>query len=253
MIFADRNKEYGTYLITKSSARRVKISFLSASGIFILLVLILGGGIWLPWYSYSDEYQNYNTVSVKYDPNLITALSKPSEVIPKKDKQQLFTEPRILEDLMEIAPVEDSTAKTEKEESTALNEESKKDSLDKPERIADEQTEHSSKSNSDTVLFVEKAPQFPGGPGAMQLFISNNLKYPIDALSRKVQGTVMMSFVVERDGSIRRIIITKAVDPVIDFEAVRLIASMPHWQPASNQGKPIASMVAVPINFSLQP
>ena len=62
----------------------------------------------------------------------------------------------------------------------------------------------------------------------------------------------MLNFIIEKDGSVRRIIITKAVDPVLDFEAVRIISAMPHWQAASMHGKPIAAMIVIPINFSLR-
>ena len=64
---------------------------------------------------------------------------------------------------------------------------------------------------------------------------------------------IYVSFVIEKDGSIKRVIITKNVDPILDFEAVRIIASMPQWQPASSKGKAIASMIVLPINFAMRP
>ena len=207
----------------------------------------------MPWINYSDENQVYNSVNVKYDPSLITVLSEPFKVTPKQDKKQIFTEPKIVDEEKEILPVEASKQKEEKPASEIAKEEALKDSLKTIEKASNERNLQLSKSKADSVVFIEQAPQFPGGTEALKLYISNNLKYPVDAINRKVQGIVILNFVVEKDGSIRRIIITKAVDPVLDFEAVRIISSMPPWKPASMHGKPIATMIVIPINFSLRP
>ena len=124
------------------------------------------------------------------------------------------------------------------------------DSMQRP--AANEIKPELAKARTDTVVFIEQVPQFPGGSEALKTFIRNNLKYPVDAINRKVQGTVIISFVVEKDGSVKRIIITKNVDPVLDFEAVRIIASMPQWQPGRSKGKSITTMIVLPIIFTLR-
>ncbi len=253
LIFNDRNKNYGAFAIIKSSVRRIRISFMSATGIFLLLVLIIGGAIRIPWFSYSDETLVYNSVNVKYDPSLITVLSEPFKVTPKEDKKKIFTAPVILDEEKEVVQVEKSTKPEANPEPKKLNEELLRDSLKAIEAKADEKIPQPTKSKADSIVFVQQVPQFPGGDAALKFFITNNLKYPIDAINRKIQGTVVLNFIVEKDGNIRRIIITKAVDPVLDFEAVRIISSMPHWQAASMHGKPVAAMIVIPINFSLRP
>ena len=72
---------------------------MSATGIFLLLVLIIGGVIRMPWINYADVNQEYNTVSVKYDPSLITILSEPFKVEPKKENKKIFTAPKIIDEV----------------------------------------------------------------------------------------------------------------------------------------------------------
>jgi periplasmic protein TonB len=252
LTFDNRNKDYGAFPIIKNSVRRLKLSFLAATIIYLLFILITGGGIRLPWVVYTDVYQNFNTVSVKYDPTLITILSEPSAVIPKKDKKKVFTEPEILDETKEIVAPEESKPSEDKLARVDKDDESVNDSLNKIAKTPEQENIQAARTKADSIIYIEQMPQFPGGYSALKLFISSNLKYPADAINRKVQGIVMISFIVEKDGSIKRIIITKAVDPVVDFEAVRIIASMPHWKPASNHGKLIAAMIMIPVNFSLQ-
>ena len=252
LIFDNRNKDYGAFAIIKSSVRRVRISFMLATGIFLLLVLIIGGVIRMPWINYADVTQEYNTVSVKYDPSLITILSEPFKVEPKKESKKIFTAPKIIDELQEIVAVEEVKQPEKNLATEKKAEEIRKDSLKAAEKEANEKKLALTKSQADSVMYVELAPQFPGGADALRFYINNNLKYPVDAINRKVQGTVVLNFVVEKDGSIRRIIITKAVDPVLDFEAVRIISAMPHWQAGRMHGKPIAVMIVIPIIFSLR-
>lgn len=253
LIFDDRNKDYGAYSIIKNSFRRIRISFLLATVLFLLLVLIIGGVISIPWLEYKDEDQSYNTVNVKYDPSLITVISEPFKVTPEKDKKKIFTAPVIRDEEKEI--VSDDASKKQKDtlEPEKSDAELPGDSVKVPDQEADEKKLQHSASRADSIVFVEQLPKFPGGDAALRFFLTNNLKYPVDAINRKIQGTVVLNFIVEKDGSIRRIIISKAVDPVLDFEAVRIISSMPRWQAASMHGKPVAAMIVFPINFSLRP
>lgn len=254
LIFSDRNKDYGAYEIIKSSVRRIRISFIIAIGLFVLLILIIGGVIHIPWFSAtSDNVATYNTISVKYDARLITELSKPFNIEPKKKDNKTFTEPKIVDQEQEVESAEKEKPAPEEQKPAVADEERAKDSLEKLALKKKEEEPEIIKARTDTIVFVEQPPQFPGGPEALKQYIRKNLKYPADAINRKVQGTVILSFIVEKDGSIKRVIITKNIDPVLDFEAVRIIASMPQWQPASNKGKTIASMIVIPINFAMRP
>lgn len=98
---------------------------------------------------------------------------------------------------------------------------------------------------------VEELPEFPGGMSKFMTWLSNALKYPAVSRNKKVQGTVMLSFVVEKDGSITHINFVKKADNNLNAEAMRVIRMMPKWKPAKDHGKVCRSVVAVPIVFAL--
>ena len=95
-------------------------------------------------------------------------------------------------------------------------------------------------------------PQFPGGPEALMQFLSQNVKYPKEAYEKNVQGRVIASFVVEKDGSITEAVIRKSIDPLLDAEALRVIGSMPKWEPGMQNGEAVRVKYTVPITFKLQ-
>ena len=99
---------------------------------------------------------------------------------------------------------------------------------------------------------VDQMPQFPGGPAALMQFLSQNVKYPVEAHKAGVQGRVIASFVVEKDGSITEACIARSIHPSLDAEALRVIGSMPNWMPGKQNGEPVRVKYTVPITFKLQ-
>lgn len=98
---------------------------------------------------------------------------------------------------------------------------------------------------------VEEMPQFPGGPSALFEYLFNNLQYPVVAEENGVQGRVIVTFIVEKDGSISNAKVVKAVDPSLDKEAIRLVESMPNWIPGKQNGEPVRVKYTVPVTFRL--
>ena len=99
---------------------------------------------------------------------------------------------------------------------------------------------------------VEEMPSFPGGPSALFQFLSANIQYPATAEDNGIQGRVIVTFVVERDGSITDVKVVKSVDPSLDKEAVRVIKSMPRWQPGKQNGSAVRVKYTTPVTFRLQ-
>lgn len=95
-------------------------------------------------------------------------------------------------------------------------------------------------------------PEFPGGPLKLFNWLSANVKYPTIAEENGVQGIVIVSFVVERDGSITDVRVVKSVDPSLDKEAARVIKSMPRWIPGKQKGETVRVKYTVPVTFRLQ-
>ena len=116
------------------------------------------------------------------------------------------------------------------------------------------QKDDSDESNTSGKPFdvVEQMPQFPGGPAALMEFLSKNVKYPQEAYKNGIQGRVIVTFVINKDGSISDAKVVKSVDPQLDEEALRVVHSMPNWIPGRQNGEPVNVKYTVPITFKLQ-
>ena len=99
---------------------------------------------------------------------------------------------------------------------------------------------------------VEGMPQFPGGAAALMQYLSQNIRYPKEAMEAKTQGRVIVQFVVEKDGSISGAHVVKSVNPQLDAEALRVISAMPNWTPGTQNGQTVRVKYAVPISFRLK-
>lgn len=99
---------------------------------------------------------------------------------------------------------------------------------------------------------VEEMPQFPGGPSAMFEYLSKSIHYPKEAEEKGILGRVIVTFVVEPDGSISNVKVSKSVDPLLNKEAVRVVESMPHWIPGKQNGNAVRVKYTTPVTFKLQ-
>jgi len=97
----------------------------------------------------------------------------------------------------------------------------------------------------------EQMPQFPGGQAAMMKFIADSLRYPSVACENRIEGRVVVQFVVDCEGNILNPLVVRSVDPLLDREAIRLVKSMPKWIPGRQNGKPVNVVCVVPIRFKL--
>jgi len=102
----------------------------------------------------------------------------------------------------------------------------------------------------------EIMPQFPGGDKALKEFIQKNLRYPTEAMKKGIQGRVIVTFNVETDGSITDAKVVKAVDSLLNNEALRIVKSMPKWQPGGmmSKGKTVLTKYkyTIPVIFKLE-
>lgn len=101
-------------------------------------------------------------------------------------------------------------------------------------------------------VIVEDMPKFPGGETELLRFVNKSIKYPVIAQENGIQGRVICSFVVNRDGSVVDAEVLRGVDPSLDREAVRVINTMPNWEPGKQRGKPVRVKYTIPITFRLQ-
>jgi len=98
---------------------------------------------------------------------------------------------------------------------------------------------------------VENMPEFPGGRKAMYEFLSENLVYPKMAKEQKVEGQVIVSFVVGANGSLSKIELARGIGSGCDEEALRLVSIMPAWVPGFHHGKPVPVEYNLAVGFKL--
>ena len=98
---------------------------------------------------------------------------------------------------------------------------------------------------------VEDAPGYPGGEEARMKFLRDNIKYPQMAKESGIQGTVYVTFVVERDGSVTDVRVLRGIGGGCDDEAIRVVKLMPRWNPGKQRGKAVRVQFNVPIKFTL--
>lgn len=96
-------------------------------------------------------------------------------------------------------------------------------------------------------------PEFPGGQNALLQFLAKNIKYPTEAQQQGKQGKVVVTFVIEKDGSITNAKVTQALYPSLDEESLRIVKSMPKWTPGKmKDGKVVRVQYTVPLTYRLQ-
>ena len=99
---------------------------------------------------------------------------------------------------------------------------------------------------------VEEMPEFPGGMAEAMKFLAKNIKYPVAAQQAKIEGRVIVQFVIERDGSVSDVKVMRGVNSELDAEAIRVVSMMPKWIPGKQRGKAVAVKYTMPIMFRLQ-
>jgi len=119
--------------------------------------------------------------------------------------------------------------------------------------------DHSRISDDDTIwqhpysfVTLESLPESLGGVDAMHQFLKENIVFPTEAFERGIQGTVFVTFVVERDGSISNVRVLRGIGGGADEEAVRIVSMMPRWTPGMHEGRPVRVQFNIPIRFSLR-
>lgn len=106
-------------------------------------------------------------------------------------------------------------------------------------------------TTNDVFMVVEQMPEFPGGMSACLKFLADHVAYPKEAAEKKIQGRVIVQFVVMKDGFIANSRVIRSVDPLLDAEALRVIGLMPKWKPGTQRGQAVNVKFTMPITFRL--
>ncbi len=107
-------------------------------------------------------------------------------------------------------------------------------------------------SDEEIYVFADEFPTFPGGEKAVYDFIEKNLHYPDSACEADIEGSVVVQFVIEKDGTIGRVLVIRDIGGGCGKEAARVVKMMPKWNPAKNNGKPVRFEFSLPVKFSFK-
>ena len=268
LIFEGRNKEYGAYKLRTQIGKRnfkaiITIAILAA--LCIILFYIKAG--YDAYQAAHAKNENVTEISALNQPKKKEAkverkvqVEEKKEVVKEVKSSIKFTAPVIKKDA-DVKPEEEMKTQDQiMQTNTAIGALDVKGNSDQGEilkvtqRVETEPVKAEPKPEVENKVFdvVEQMPSFPGGPSALMQYLSSNIKYPVVAQENGVQGRVVVSFVVERDGSITDVQVARSVDPSLDREAQRVVRNMPRWIPGKQNGQAVRVKYNVPVAFRLQ-
>ena len=263
MVFEGRNKEYGAYRLRKNAGKRNLYSlitiFIAALAIWgISLVKFVESRTKTVAQTSVAELSTLNQPKKKAEvkQQQKVKLEQPEKVVERVKSSVKFTAPVIKKD-DEVKPEDELKTQDElmntKTAIGALDVKGNDDANGEVLKIKEAVAQPEPKPEVEKVFdVVEQMPSFPGGPSALLEWLSNNVKYPVVAQENGVQGRVVVSFVVERDGSITDVKVVRGVDPSLDKEASRVVKAMPRWIPGKQNGSAVRVKYNVPVAFRLQ-
>ena len=271
MVFEGKNKEYGAYVLRSgTSSRNLKALLI----LFIAAALIGGYLIYkiqadkaaaertaymeqLELSKLREQAKNEKREEKKVEKPKI----EPIKELPQVRETQKFTAPVIKKDelvkeeneVKQMADLDANTAVGTKDQEGTKDRtiEAAREAVVEaaPVEVKEEVKQEVTQKIHEV---VEQQPQFPGGQAALFSWLSQNIHYPPVAEENGIYGRVVVSFVVETDGSISNVQVVRGVDPSLDKEALRVTKAMPKWQPGKQNGQAVRVKYNLPVTFKLQ-
>ena len=264
LVFEGRNQAYGAYQLRKGTAKRNIWSLIIVAFAAVLLFL----GLQLQKMAEANKTVE-NTQAVE-----LARLQEKKKEAKVEKKEVVRQEPeKVVEQVKSsvkfTAPIIKKDSEVKEEDEIKLDEVQKSDKavgaftvegndevggavLKAKEEIAAPEPPKHVVEETKIFTVVEQMPMFPGGDSALMKYLSSNIHYPTVAAENGVQGRVVVGFVVERDGSITDVNVLRSIDPSLDREAMRVVKSMPRWQPGKQNGSAVRVKYQVPVSFRLQ-
>ena len=261
LVFEGRNKEYGAYVLRKNTGKRniwaviIMLAIAAALGAIIGVNAIIEANK-KEEISADVELMNITKKEVKVEKKAPVKIEEAKPV--EKVKSSVKFVPPVIKKDSEVKPEEELKSQDDLNKTkTAIgsfnvegNDDKGGEVLKAKEVIA--QPEPPKQEETKIFDVVEQPPSFPGGQAALLNWLSSHVKYPPIAEENGIQGRVIVGFVVERDGSVSQVQVIRGVDPSLDKEAARVVASMPKWTPGRQNGQNVRVKYNVPVNFKLQ-
>ncbi|MET3125025.1 protein TonB [Arcicella rosea] len=261
IVFQNRNKAYGAYILRTDYQRVIKIALLGGIGLFCLAI---GAPMILANIKHEDKIGitiNLEDYKIPEPPKDIPVEPEVTPPPPQEEvivhKTIAFNEPEIVEDdkATELPPDQDVLNNTDAQISSVTQEgEIGEIPVDDPDKFKTGEGSAPVEikvEEEKTFLSVETMPEFAGGNAALAKFLQKNLRYPRNASEVGIGGKVYVQFVVGKDGNISSIDILKGLGFGCDEEAQRVIKLMPRWNPGKQSGRNVSVKFTLPIVFQL--
>lgn len=212
---------------------------------YILMGLVLSFAVFYVAFEWTDKeievYDQAVSQDVMFEEEMIEQTMQEEQKTPPPPPPpapEVIEEIQIVEDDVETADINISS----------------EDDQTQAQEVVQAPIEMPEEDPEENIVFVavEKMPSFPGGQQALMKYLNENIRYPIIAQENGVQGRVFVQFTVRKDGAIDDVQVLRSADPSLDKEAIRLIKSMPNWEPGKQRGKAVHCKFTVPIVFKLQ-
>lgn len=269
IIFEGKNKEYGAYTLRATSASRHNksvIIVLSVLAVILVLLILMMKGV----FSKAEEEQLVSAT----EQEIVTYEAEEEEIeeeeqfeIPDEPEEviapeEVANEQRIT-DLLIVQDEEFDKEKEVKDQEKIMENEAQAGTIDITEGTNDlnkvqvkeqviAETKPVEEEKVYNIAMVEQKPEFVGGEAAMYKWLSDHINYPAAAAEEGVSGRVVVEFEVSKTGSIEKVRIIRGRHPALDKEALRVVKSMPKWNPGRNNGQPVKVTYTLPVTFRLQ-
>ena len=264
LVFEGKNKEYGAYVLRRDTGKR---NVKALIWVMIAIALIFA----IAYANLAIQNAMKQNAAIETDVELSKLVQKKEAKVERKEPVKVEVEQKVVEKVKssvkftapeikkddEVKPEDEIKSQDDlSKTNTAIgtfdvkgNDEAEGEVLKAKEVVVDEKPKE-----EETKVFdvVEQMPSFPGGDAELMKFLHDHMKYPAVAEENGIQGRVICTFVVERDGSITDVKVIKSVDPSLDKEAIRVLKSMPKWIPGKQNGSAVRVKYTVPVTFRLQ-
>jgi protein TonB len=244
IVFSDRNKEYGAYVLRRKYNSNVTISLLI--GIFIMGTIVI-----IPFLDArsmeSNKNDNQRQVEIKMEDlsQAKEAFTPPEPPPPPADavQQAKYVPPVVVDSVrpdetLQLMTADEAQIEVQDQDVLVIVGEVK-------EEVKEEEPE------PEIFIVVEEMPSFPGGNSVLLKYIADHLVYPGIAAENNIEGKVTIQFCVTPKGGIDKVTILRGVDPELDAEAIRVVKSLPKFNPGKQGGVPVPVWFQVPITFQL--
>lgn len=261
IVFHNRNKAYGAYILRSDYQRVIKIALVAGISLFCLAVLTP-----MIWANFEAKQKHIVEIDlgdykIEEPPKEIPIEAQPTPPPPPAEvirKTIAFNQPEIVEDdkASELPPDQDVLNNTDAQISSVTQEGETTDiPVDDPDKYKTAEPTppiELPKEEEKEVLFVEIMPEFAGGKAALAKFLQKNLHYPPKASAAGIGGKVYVQFVIGKNGEISKVDVLKGLGFGCDEEAERVIKLMPNWNPGKQSGRNVSVKFTLPIVFQLE-